>query len=375
MTAMLRGFTVGITADRRWDEQAALFERRGASVMHGPSIRTLPLGSDDRLRAATEAVVATPPDALIANTGLGIRSWFSAAETWGLGEALTRALVGTRIYARGPKASGAIHSAGLEIASRAPSERLREAVDLALADLRPGETIALQCDGSGRSPELERMTAAGARVVEVPVYEWQLPLDTQPAARLADAIVQGRVHALTFTAAAALRNFFVIARDNALEDELLDTLNAGSVVVGCVGPVCAEVAVDAGIDPVTLAVPDTWRIGPLVRAVTQRLAERVIRLTLDGASVVIAGTAGAIDDEAFTLTDTEARLLADLAAQPNVVRAKSDLLTSVWGSEARDPHLVEVTIARLRRRLGRHGSAIASVHRRGYVLRTRAELG
>jgi uroporphyrinogen-III synthase len=371
MTGMLRGFTIGITADRRWDEQAALFERRGAAVVHGPSIRTLPLGSDDRLRAATEAVVRDPPDVLIANTGVGIRSWFSAAETWGLGDALTDALAGTRIYARGPKASGAIHSVGLEIASRAPGERLREAVDLALAGIRPGQTVALQCDGGGPSAERERMTAAGARVLEVPVYEWKLPLDTQPAARLAEATVQGRVHALTFTAAAAVRNFLVIARDSGLEPELLRVLNEGSVVVGCVGPVCAEVAVDVGLEPAVIAVPETWRIGPLVRAVTQRLAERVIRLTLDSAYVVIAGTAGLIDDQPFTLTDTEARLLADLAAQPNVVRAKNELLASVWGSQARDPHLVEVTIGRLRRRLGRHGSAIASVHRRGYVLRTR----
>jgi DNA-binding response OmpR family regulator len=70
------------------------------------------------------------------------------------------------------------------------------------------------------------------------------------------------------------------------------------------------------------------------------------------------------------LTDTEARLLAQLAAQPDVVRTKGELLASVWGDQHADPHLVEVAIARLRRRLGRHGAAIASVHRRGYVLRT-----
>ena len=92
MSSVLRGFTVGITADRRWDEQAALFERRGATVVHAPAIRTLPLGSEEGLRTTTEAIVRDPPDALIANTGLGIRSWFSAAEAWGLGESLQHAL-------------------------------------------------------------------------------------------------------------------------------------------------------------------------------------------------------------------------------------------------------------------------------------------
>src|SRR5439155_7518688 len=106
--SMLRGFTIGITADRRWEEQAALFERRGAKVQHAPSIRSLALGSDERLRAATTSVIARRPAALIANTGIGVRSWFSAADTWGLGEQLAASLGATRVYARGPKASSPV---------------------------------------------------------------------------------------------------------------------------------------------------------------------------------------------------------------------------------------------------------------------------
>ena len=39
----LAGYTIGVTADRRAEEQAQLLERRGARVLHGPTIRTLPL--------------------------------------------------------------------------------------------------------------------------------------------------------------------------------------------------------------------------------------------------------------------------------------------------------------------------------------------
>src|SRR5918995_1252924 len=160
---MLRGFTIGITADRRWDEQASLFERRGATVVHAPTIRTLPLGSDEHLKAATAAVIARPPDVLIANTGLGIRSWVGAAESWGVDGDLLDALSKTKTFARGPKASGAIHSLGLDVAARAPSERLSEAVDLALEHLGPGTMAAIQLDGSGTtSPEVERLRTSGA---------------------------------------------------------------------------------------------------------------------------------------------------------------------------------------------------------------------
>lgn len=366
---VLRGFTVGITADRRWDEQASLFERRGATVVHGPSIRTLPLGSDSRLRAATDEVIARRPAVLVANTGLGIRSWVSAAETWGVGDELLGALRGCRIHARGPKASGAVHSAGLEVASRAETERLSEAVDQALSEVGPGDVVAVQVDGSGGSPELARFAERGVEVVEVPVYEWKLPEDARPALRLAEAVVAGRVHAVTFTTGPAIRNWMALAADQQLDGALREALTDGRVVVGCVGPVCAEAAAAEGLDSPHVVVPTAWRLGPLVRAVAERLVGRSVSVQLDGVELVISGTAVTIGGKPLTCTDTEARLLSVLAAQRGTVCAKADLLRSVWGDEHADPHVVEVAVNRLRRRLGEHGAAITAVHRRGYLLR------
>ena len=64
---------------------------------------------------------------VVANTGIGVRGWFAAAESWGVGDALRQALAGARILARGPKAAGAILTAGLPVEWRAPSETLAEA--------------------------------------------------------------------------------------------------------------------------------------------------------------------------------------------------------------------------------------------------------
>ena len=369
---MLRGFTVGVTADRRWDEQAALFERRGATVVHAPTIRTLPLGSDEHLRAATASVIVRPPDVLIANTGLGIRSWIGAAESWGIETDVLTALADTKIIARGPKASGAIHALGLEVADRAPSERLSEAVDLALPYLRPGAVVAVQLDGSGQaSPDIARLRHAGAAVLEIPVYEWRLPDDPHPALRLAEGVVAGRVHAVTFTTGPAIRNWMDICAEHDLDRPLRDALVHGNVVVGCVGHVCAAAAMDRGLASANIVIPDKWRLGPLVRAVADRLAQRRVDVLLGGIQITLAGTVVIVGGgEPIELSDTEARLLATLASRPDVVFAKHDLLTAVWGDRSTDPHVVEVAIGRLRQRLGDHGSAIASVYRRGYALRT-----
>ena len=128
--ASLAGYVVGVTADRRADEQIELLRRRGATTLHGPSIKTLPLDAAQELRSITEQLLLHPPDYVIANTGIGMRGWFAAADGWGIGDELTDALSTSRIFARGPKAAAAAHAAGLEVASRAASERLDEVVKL-----------------------------------------------------------------------------------------------------------------------------------------------------------------------------------------------------------------------------------------------------
>jgi uroporphyrinogen-III synthase len=366
---MLDGFTVGITADRRWEEQAALFQRRGAAVQHGAVIRTLPLGAEDRLRAATETLVSGPPAFLVANTGIGMRSWFAAADSWGLDEALHRALAATAVYARGPKASAAVHGHGLEVVARGRSERLTEAIELVVATARPGDRVAVQLDGAPEAPCLDRLRQAGLEVVEVPVYEWRLPDDPRPAIRLAEGVVAGRVHAVTFTAGVQVGNWLALAAEEDLDAALLDALCAGDVVVGCVGPVCADAAVGAGLDVDRLVIPSIFRLGPLVRAVSDALVTRTATVRLHRAELQLAGNVVRVGDWRAELTGTEARLLATLAARAGSVIPKEELLRQVWGDDAGDTHVVEVTVGRLRRRLGAHADAITAVPKRGYALR------
>jgi uroporphyrinogen-III synthase len=362
---VLDGFTVGITADRRSDEQALLFERRGAGVVLGPTIRTLPLAEDEGLRSATESLIASPPQVVVANTGLGIRSWFGAAESWDLGDALLAALRPARIYARGPKASGAVHSLGLDVVARARSERLSECVDLVLEHLPPGGRVALQRDGGPSPVEAERLRAAGAEVVEVPVYRWHTVEDPRPAARLVSGLLDGRIQAVTFTAGPAIDSLFELAARDGTADALRERLASGAVVIGCVGPVCREAADRHGLVDGDVVVPRTARLGPLVRVV----ADRLLATSCAVGDLHLTGRIVRIGDRRVALSATEAGILTVLAARPGSVVTKSALLREVWREPHGDPHLVEVAVGRLRRRLGAHGHAIEAVPRRGYVLR------
>ena len=364
----LDGFVVGITADRRWEEQAELLRRRGAEILHGPVIKTLPLGPEDGLRRATDAVIMRPPDILIANTGIGMRAWFAAAESWGIGEALLGALSEADILARGPKASGAVHQAGLVVWGRAASERLSEVCEMAIRHGVAGKRVAFQRHGDDAPELIAALEDAGATVEEIPVYNWKVPDDHGPVLRLIRAAIAGNVHALTFTSAPAVRNLIAIADEHDLLAPMLSALNSG-LVVACVGPVCSGAAVDAGI--VAPVVPDKARLGPLILEMAEELVTRSRTLVVGGHEVVLRGCAVSVDGAAINLSDRERGVIQLLAKRPGVVLSKAEMLKLVWGEASTDPHVVEVTIARLRTRLGVVGQSIVSVSRRGYYLDAR----
>jgi uroporphyrinogen-III synthase len=366
MLAPLDGFTVGVTADRRADEQAELLRRRGADVVHGPVIRTLALADGPELAAATEAVIADPPDTLVALTGLGIRSWFEAADGHDRGDGLRAALAGATVVARGPKAAGALATVGLDASWRAPGESSAE-VEVHLGPDLAGRTIAVQRDGAAE-PHLARALAhAGARVVDVPVYRWVLPDDLAPATSLIATLADGGLDAVTFTSAAAISNLFAIAADTggeALVTAVRDALR-GPVLPVCVGPVSAARLARHGVDrPVH---PARWRLGPMVRCLAETLATRRRVVVLGGVAAIVQGTSVAVGTDVVGLSRREAQLLAALVDADGAVVGKDRLVRTVW-EPGTDPHVVEVTVARLRRRLGPAGDALQTVPRRGYRL-------
>jgi len=362
----LDGFVVGVTADRRAKEQAELLQRRGADVLFGPAIATAYLASDDALRAATVALIERPPDYLAATTGIGIRAWFEAAQVWGLGDALLDALGRARIVARGPKAAGAVQGAGLDVWRSAANEQM----DQLLAHLRSeplaGARVAVQLYGMPATEIVTALAVAGAEVLEVPVYQWRSPDDPGPALRLVQAAVEGRIHAVTFTAAPAVTNLFALAAGAGIDQRLRHAFNRKGVVAACVGPVCARAALEAGI--VSPLAPEVGRLGLLVRALTECLASARRTVPMAGVDVVLQGLVALIGEERVRLNCRERALLDTLAARPGTVFSRPALVRRMWTSTGADPHAVEVAIARLRPRLGPAGAALVAVPGRGYRL-------
>lgn len=76
----LAGCVMIVTADRRRAELATALARRGASVTFAPALSTVSHLGDDTLLATTRRLISSPPDIVVATTGIGLRGWIEAAD-------------------------------------------------------------------------------------------------------------------------------------------------------------------------------------------------------------------------------------------------------------------------------------------------------
>lgn len=360
----LSGYTVGITADRRSEEQIQLLEDRGATCIHGPMLETQALLADSRTAKATRALIEKPPDVTILSTGIGVRGWFSSADSLLLGNELRLALERSEIYARGPKAHGAAMTAGLDVGASRTWLSLDEIIDDLMSSCEPGMRVAIQLDGDPDALPISRLNDLFAEVIPVPVYQWTLPTNRSPAEDLTVAIANQKIDAVTFTARPAVQNFVSIARDMGLFDRVQLAARTTTALL-CVGERTAA-AVDEA-DLYVAGYPERPLLGTMVMMLTEQLEQRTTEIELAGHPVILRGRELSVGGEpAQTLPFRERQLLEILASRPGVVFAKDRLLARVWQGTAHDEHAVEVAVGRLRKRLGDAGSGIETVRRRGY---------
>jgi len=358
----LDGFRVGVTSDRRSDDLIAALERRGADVLHAPTLRIVPAQEDRRLIDSTRAVIEARPDLLLATTAYGMRGWFEAADAAGLGAALVEVLGHARILVRGPKARGALRAGGLSDQGMSAEETTASLVDQVIEEGAAGRTVAIQLHGFVDEVQLQRLRDAGATVITVAPYSWTTPVDPGRVVRLLEAIAAHSLDAVTFTSAPAAEAMLVAADQRGLRSAVVSALRS-DVIAFSVGPVTAAPLLAAGIESIH---PDRYRLGALVRVLCEYLTEhQVRRVRTQNGLLEIRGRSAAIDGRRALLSPTSVAVLRLLADAGGAVVPKSTLQEAL--PEAGDDHALEVAIARLRQALGDRG-LVGTVIKRGYRL-------
>jgi uroporphyrinogen-III synthase len=355
----LRGFRIGVTSDRRADDLITALERRGAQVLHAPALTIAPNEQDVSLVAETRGVILARPEVVLVTTGYGMRRWFEVADAAGLGAELTAVLEGARIFARGPKAHGAVRAAGLLDVQTSELHTTASLVDVMVAAGLGRRKVAIQLHGFTDETQLARLREVSGQVLTVTPYRWVRPPAPERLPRLIKAACQHQLDAVTFTSAPAASALLETADSLGLRAELVRAMT-DHVAAVAIGPVTAGPLRASGITP---AVPERFRLGAMIRLVSEELVERHVRRFRSAQTEIeLRGRSVAVDGRHVMLGPNALALFSALASSDSLL-SRQQLVDQL--PDELDDHALEVAMSRLRRALGVPG-LITTVVKRGY---------
>ena len=364
LDAALAGCTIIVAADRRASDLATALERRGAEVHRAPALTIVPNADDAELLRRTERLLVSPPDIVVVTTGVGFRGWMDAAHEHGLDERLAQAFAGAQFIARGPKAHGAIQQAGFTADWVAESETSAEVGAYLRASRIAGKRIVVQHHGAGADGLDEQLAAEGADVVSITVYRWGPPPDPEVVRRSVIHAGSGEADAVLFTSAPGASSWLRAAEDAGVSESISRRASEGRLLLAAVGPITAGPLLEAGM---RTTVADRGRLGSLARCVIAHFGGGHAPALHTAAGRIEVRSGGVVvDGSLIPLSRTAVGLLEALFSARGNVLSRSELGRVLPGAE-RNPHAVEVAVARLREALG-DIDLVRTVVKRGYRL-------
>ena len=268
------GLRVLSLESRRATEMAKLIETYGGAPIVAPSMREVPLETNTEAQTFTRKLLRGEFDAAIFLTGVGTRALTRVAETVCPREDFVAALKKLPVVARGPKPVAALKELGLAPVVTAPEpntwRELLAALDqnrstLPLQDKR----VAVQEYGAPNSELLAGLAERGAKVTQVPVYEWALPEDVQPLRDAVASLTDAKIDVALFTTSIQIIHLLKIAAEMGKEKETVAAFR--KILVGSIGPVTSEELRAHGI--AVDMEPSHPKMGFLVNEAAQRSAE------------------------------------------------------------------------------------------------------
>ena len=298
--ADFKGLRVASFESRRADDIVRLIERHGGAAHVSPSMREVPLDDNPIAVDFAHRLVTGDVSLVIFMTGVGFRHLLAAVERHVDRQRFLNALSDIVTVARGPKPVAAMREVGLSPTHRVPEPNTWRDVLTTLDEHVPlaNQVVGLQEYGKPNPSLLAGLEARGARVLNVQVYKWELPEDTEPLKQNIEKLALREIDVALFTSAHQLTNLLAFARELELENQVREGLR--HCVVASIGPTTSEKLRDEEIS-VDLE-PEHSKMGHLVLAAAERsheLRERKQRI-----SVMLSGPASDALDSAAPWYDS-----------------------------------------------------------------------
>lgn len=238
-----RGLRVLALESRRAQEIAKLITNCGGEPLVAPSVREVPLESNQEALEFVDALRNSRLDMIIFMTGAGVRALSRAVESICSREQLASLLNKVTIVARGPKPLAALREMGVRISLSVPEPNtwrdLLAMLDETI-DAFPLQRCRVAVQEYGVSnPELSAgLEERGASVTPVRIYEWALPEDISPLQEAIASIIRGEVHVMLVASSVQIRHLFQVVESMNAQNDLREAL--AQVVIVSIGPLTSE---------------------------------------------------------------------------------------------------------------------------------------
>jgi uroporphyrinogen-III synthase len=258
----LNGQRIVLLEARMTSEAAALVRRFGGIPHCVPAVREIV--QPQEAGSFIDALVSGSFSVVVFLTGAGVAALLNEAAHLHCLETTLTALRLTKIACRGPKPVAVLrqHDVTADVVAAEPFTSKELLAAISAIDL-DGKGVALVHYGEANATLAAALSARGAQLDELLLYEWKMPEDVEPLKALVRELIHGDFDAVAFTTQIQCRHLFRIAADLGLYKQLADALNK-SAVVAAVGPVCADVLRVFGVTPDV--VPQRPKLGPMMLA-------------------------------------------------------------------------------------------------------------
>jgi len=261
----LDGRTVALLESRKSDELASMVRRLGGRPVCAPSVREVLRVHD--VRPAMARLLDGRFDLVVVLTAAACDALFAEAERQGVLNDVVEGLKRVTIAARGPKPLLSLRRRGLVagVVTDRPHTTDELVAALSTVELQDSRILLLHY-GETNDTLSTALSKRGARVEDLSLYEWALPVNLNPLLALIEDTVSGRIDAALFTSQIQFRHLLSVAESCGRATDLMRKLR-DDVVVGSVGPVCSRVLRAAGV------VPDVMPHLPNGPSLVQALAD------------------------------------------------------------------------------------------------------
>ena len=259
---------------RNRTEMARLIEKFGGQAFVSPSMREVRIEHNREAVDFAHRLLTGEIDVMIFMTGVGFKHLLAAVEKHVDRQRFLDALADITTICRGPKPVSAMAEVGLKPTHRVPEPNTwRELLGTIDAGIPiANHAVGLQEYGVTNRSLIAGLEARGARVVNVRVYQYDLPEDTGPLDENIRAIAAGERDVLVFTSAHQVANMLRMAQRLGLEHSLRDAIK--TTAIASVGPTTSEMLREHDL-PVDIE-PEHPKMGPLVAAAAERAAEVLV---------------------------------------------------------------------------------------------------